>query len=78
LNDWLEDRQYLVGDRCTYADVSFIPWQLGSERLTSEVYDSEKEFPHLHAWLERLKERPGVKVVLDEKSANEAAFRKGK
>jgi len=40
------------------------------------MYDSEKEFPYLHAWLERLKERPGVKIVLDEKNANEAKHRK--
>ncbi|KAE8145671.1 hypothetical protein BDV25DRAFT_133574 [Aspergillus avenaceus] len=27
LNKVLEDREWLVGDRCTFADLCFVPWQ---------------------------------------------------
>ncbi|RYP51738.1 hypothetical protein DL768_002961 [Monosporascus sp. mg162] len=26
LDSWLEDRQWLVGDKMTYADLAFLPW----------------------------------------------------
>jgi len=73
LDGHLKDREYLVGDKCTYADLAFITWQIGSKKLVGE-FDWETEFPHMSAWLERLTKREGVSKVLTEKKEWEAAI----
>ncbi|KAK0727423.1 glutathione S-transferase [Lasiosphaeria miniovina] len=47
---------YLVGDRCTIADISCWGW-VASYRWAGLDID---EFPHLNNWLERLLLRPGI------------------
>lgn len=59
---------YLVGDKCTYADLAWIPWDRSLSFTMPEV-DFEKEFPLYSAWNQRLLERPEVKKVLDEMDA---------
>jgi len=76
LDRWLETRQWLVGDRCTYADLAFIPWQVGIEAFVAKAYDPAKEFPHLAAWLERMKSREAVSKVLAEAAERRAALEK--
>lgn len=72
LDKWLEGRraEYLVGDKCTYADLSFVNW-FTKLHLIFEGDDSwlEKDFPNWHAWFQRLLARPAVKKVLDEQAA---------
>ncbi|KAI9684380.1 MAG: glutathione S- transferase, nitrogen catabolite repression regulator [Trizodia sp. TS-e1964] len=74
LNTVLEGKQYLVGNKCTVADLSFvtwdvtIPWVMGAD-----TPDFGKEFPHYYAWHKRLTERPAVKKVLEAKAAAMAA-----
>ena len=64
LNTVLEGKDYLVGDKCTYADLSFIPWSAILARLPEEFkIDSKKEFPNYDAWLERITSRPAVKKI---------------
>ncbi|CAG7959504.1 unnamed protein product [Penicillium nalgiovense] len=55
-------RQWLVGDKCTYADLSFIAWQRWAPRYGGE--DIYEKFPHVGAWMERMKARPSVQKVL--------------
>ncbi|TVY55624.1 Glutathione S-transferase-like protein gedE [Lachnellula cervina] len=74
LDSHLKDREYLVGDKCTYADLAFISWQTGIKAVTAEIYDEEKEFPHLSAWLKRITSREATSRVLEQKKALEATF----
>ena len=67
LNNALEGKEYLVGDKCTYADLSFVTWAsitpyiLGSHKIDFEAY------PNYKAWFDRLTSRPAVKKVLEDK-----------
>lgn len=68
LNNALEGKEYLVGDKCTYADLSFIPWAtIAPFAMGEHKIDLGKEYPNYHAWMERLMARPAVKKVLAEK-----------
>lgn len=71
LDGHLKDREYLVGDKCTYADLAFVTWQVGIKKVVRE-FDWEGEFPHMSAWLERLVKREAVGKVLAEKEKLEA------
>ena len=71
LDGHLKDREYLVGDKCTYADLAFVTWQIGIKRVTAEKYDEEKEFPNLSAWLKRLTSREATSSVLEQKKTHE-------
>lgn len=65
LDKWLEDKEWLVGGKISYADLAFVPWQNGARSaLSDEGYD-EKEFPHMTAWLKRMAERPKVKELIE-------------
>lgn len=53
---------WLVGQKVTYADLAFLPWQwLISVALTKEEYDIEK-YPAMKSWLDRMEAREGVKA----------------
>jgi len=79
-DDYLRDggREWLVGGKCTYADIAFIPWDNGlSQFIFSEgEVDWEKEFPDFSAWRQRLLARPAVKKTLAEREAAIAATQK--
>lgn len=62
---------YLVGDKCTYADLMFIPWCLLTDWMAPEV-DLSK-YKAYNAWLSRMKERPATaKVLRDREAARQA------
>ncbi|TGO36238.1 hypothetical protein BHYA_0131g00160 [Botrytis hyacinthi] len=61
LESVLKTRDWLVGDKCTYADLCFIAWQRWASRYGGE--DIYKDCPHVEAWLERMKTRPAVKKI---------------
>ncbi|KAH6668428.1 glutathione S-transferase [Halenospora varia] len=67
LDTHLQGKQYLVGEKCTVADIAFItwftmvPWIFGDEMESLEI---AKNYPNYHSWLERLMERPAVKKTL--------------
>ncbi|CAG8893225.1 unnamed protein product [Penicillium egyptiacum] len=62
LESVLQTREWLVGDKCTYADLSFIAWQRWAPRYGGE--DIYENFPHVGAWMARMKARPSVQKVL--------------
>lgn len=72
LNTVLAKKEYLVGDKATYADLSFVPWfQLVPAIFGDVKVDWAGEYPNFHAWFERLQARPSVqKVVAAKKAAN--------
>lgn len=66
LDNALEGKEYLVGNKCSYADLSLIVWSkmipylFGDEKLP----DFAGEYLNYHAWIERLLARPAVSKVL--------------
>ncbi|KAF2153571.1 glutathione S-transferase, partial [Myriangium duriaei CBS 260.36] len=56
---------WLVGDKCTYADLSFVTWAGVAKGLLVELHLEQKleDYPRYTKWLERLGERPAVKKV---------------
>lgn len=53
----------LVGDKCTYADLSFITWADVGEGLLREMNKADKlaeDYPKYTAWLKSMKEREKV------------------
>ena len=71
LDGVLAGRKYLQGDKCTYADLSFITWQRSILRIIE--YDQAKDFPNLQAWIDRMSERPIIKAALKEGDMKMAA-----
>jgi len=58
----LANRQYLMGDKYTLADIKAFPWVRRSSVLGIDV---SKEFPAIQKWLDRIEARPAVKAGLD-------------
>jgi glutathione S-transferase len=54
---------YLVGDKVSYADLAFIPWQRSYEHFLIPEWDFKDEVPEFAAWRERLMEREAAKRV---------------
>ena len=57
---------WLVGEKFTYADVSFVTWDTVGEGLLRELNmaeDLEARFPHYMAWREAMSKRLPVKLV---------------
>lgn len=53
---------WLIGDKASYADLAFLPWQwMTALALNKEEYDIEK-FPAMKDWLVRMEEREGVQA----------------
>ncbi|KAI9757229.1 MAG: hypothetical protein M4579_003529 [Chaenotheca gracillima] len=68
----LEGKQYLVGNKASYADIAFMAWgMLVPFAMGDNMFDAAKEYPNYHAWSERIMSRPAMKKVLEErKKAN--------
>jgi glutathione S-transferase len=78
LDKWLKDNGtlYLVGDKCTYADLAFITWCDKVKDIDTEgVFDVQEKHGAYHEWLLRLKERPAVKKALEDRAQNLAQGR---
>ena len=58
LEKYLEGRQYLVGDKLTYADIAFVPWQVGAMKIISDNIITTSEFPNVASWVGRITSRP--------------------
>lgn len=76
LDKVLDGKSYLVGNKCTYADLAFIPWNLlGNPAVESDGFGLQQNVPHYTAWMERLMARPAVKKMLEERSSVQAEGR---
>ncbi|KDQ51749.1 hypothetical protein JAAARDRAFT_40773 [Jaapia argillacea MUCL 33604] len=65
----LSKSEWLVGDKYTIADLSFITWHVGAVNALLENYDISKEAPHVDAWAKKIQARPAVAKVFAEKAA---------
>ncbi len=58
-----DDGPWLVGGKCSFADIAFVPWQkIIAAVLAKEEYDEDR-FPHVKEWLGRMSARDSVKKV---------------
>lgn len=68
LNNVLSQKEWLVGDKCTYADLVFFPWNMQiaffmGSREGEYAWDPEA-FPHLTKWHSAVLARPSVQKVM--------------
>lgn len=69
LNKILDGKEYLVGNKFTYADLAFIPWDVTIKKFLPETwdkYDVKAKYPNYVAWHERLIARPSVKKLYEQ------------
>ncbi|KAF2237708.1 glutathione S-transferase [Viridothelium virens] len=68
---------WLVGDRCTFVDLSFVNWAMVARRLFKELgkEDELKKFPNHEKWIEKMSSRESVRYSLD--SIREARLAQG-
>jgi glutathione S-transferase len=70
LNSHLENREWLVGDKCTYADLAFLTW---ANTIKGAAGDKLKaEYPAYDAWVAKLNARPAVKKIVDQQKEAQA------
>lgn len=62
--------QYLVGDKCTIADLAFVPWGNNVTWLLKgrDIFEGGK-YSAYKAWFDRLLARPAVDEMVKEKAA---------
>ena len=59
-----EDGPWLVGNKYSYADISFISWQTVILKVhTVDEYNPDN-YPHVKAWVDRILARPAVQAGL--------------
>jgi glutathione S-transferase len=59
---------WLVGDKCTFADLSFVTWNLVGEGLLKELgklQDLDVKYPSYAAWMYALFKRDDVGKIRD-------------
>ncbi|KAI1827683.1 glutathione S-transferase II [Xylaria intraflava] len=65
LDGCLEGRQWLVGDKMTYADLAFTTWNDRADVLLQcAPEDKFRGFPNVQAWHERMVSRPAWKTAM--------------
>lgn len=65
LDSHLEGRDWLVGDKCTIADLSWAMWENVVELLFQKLQiELEKEYPNYDRWFTSLKGRDSVKTAV--------------
>jgi glutathione S-transferase len=59
LNGALEGKQWLVGDKMTFADLAFTVWNDRIDAITLTAPEKKFDgFPNVQAWHERMTSRP--------------------
>lgn len=75
LDKALSGRKWLVGEKCTYADLSFVTWAHVVRGLLDQVGKAEifEKASNYSQWLSRLEQRESVKEVVEIMSRERAA-----
>lgn len=58
------DGPWLVGNKISYADISFLPWQIIITKVIEQNEYDGADFTNLSDWVDRLSAREKVKAVL--------------
>jgi glutathione S-transferase len=69
------EKRWLVGDKMTYADLSFITWATVGEGLVKELgklEEFEKKFPSYTQWMKKMEELGAVKRIRDQMARGRA------
>ena len=70
LDSALKDKDWLVGGKCSFADLAFVPWYGMVSFVDQEsTLHLDKECPHYAKWMKALLDRPAVKKVMADKQA---------
>lgn len=59
---------WLVGDKCTYADIAFVTWASVGYGLLKELGKTEtfeKDYPKYNEWIANLEAKESVKKIRD-------------
>lgn len=59
-----EEDLWLVGGKCTCADLAFVSWNLILGRLFPEGFDMEHEYPLYWQWQQRMTARPAIQKTI--------------
>lgn len=67
LDGILKDRDWLVGDKCTFADLSFLPYndRIDMLVLSKPIDEIRTQYPHFAAWQGRMVERDSWKKAME-------------
>ena len=67
LDSHLADRTWLVGDKCTYADLSFVMWDAQIAFIMKDANDpwDPAQYPNFMRWQEAMLTRDSVIIVLE-------------
>ncbi|MCJ1378954.1 glutathione S- transferase, nitrogen catabolite repression regulator [Xylographa soralifera] len=70
LDACLQGKEYLVGGKCSYADLAFLPWygMMGFLDPTGGLQKDLDANPNWKAWYDRLMARPAVKKAFEAKA----------
>ncbi|KAL6722033.1 Transcriptional regulator ure2 [Lecanora helva] len=67
LDDELADKDWLVGNKCSAADLSFVPFHSRIGFIMKEdAPHMETEYQHVNSWYKRMMQREAVKKVLED------------
>lgn len=66
LDKVLTGKTYLVGEKCTYADLAFIHYQYSLSPVLPPELDIENAYPNVQAWMNRMMKRPVVAAAIEE------------
>lgn len=66
LNTCLEGKEWLVGDKCTFADLVFLPWntRVDMTLLTPPREDPLDPYPNVQSWHQRMLARESWKKAM--------------
>lgn len=74
LDGWLQSRKWLVGDKCTFADLSFVTWSHIAEGVFSQFGKSDvlDKYPRYSNWCKAMNDRASVKEAVARIAAGRA------
>ena len=68
LDSTLAKQEWLVGGKCSYADLSFIMWYMLVDLIDQKKEcHFETECPNYSRWMKAMLERPAVKKILEDR-----------
>ncbi|KAK3906986.1 glutathione S-transferase [Staphylotrichum tortipilum] len=59
------DGPWLVGNKLSYVDFAFVPWQLAASKIFPEYGFDNAEFPLVTEWVAKLNARESVKTAME-------------